>query len=316
MNAKNVRASATKVSVPVDRVLNWLYSINHNIKHFEHYSQWGYSVYLLTYPVCLIYQKIKIMFSLTHSAIVVCVVQFLAPAIIQVSQASAQLLHPSDMAVGRWKVSLHRRDRSLVESMIFPRIGAVEKDSNFVKVGGKKHHHPQDDLSPQSVKFSRRIDCELILDADGSFVLTPSHLNDKKKNFKGHGYTEPNCSPLRGKWQVLPNPYCVTDRHFDELSLKSFPKIKAKVNGEGPMGSAKNEQIRMEMHCRIWGRFGSNTVRYFLKRPRGRDAGRMVQGKLSILKVESDGRFDADDFERLSTSKRRVLCATFSGTRQ
>ncbi len=255
------------------------------------------------------------MFSSAHYAIAICVAQFIGLIMTQISHASAQLLHPSDMAVGRWKVSLHRRDRSLIESMIFPRIGGIERRSN-VDRREKNEKHLQVDLSPPPVKFSRRLDCELILDADGSFVLTPLHFIAKQKKNKETGYTESTYAPLRGKWKVLPNPYCVTDRQFDELCLKSFPKVKVDINGEDPMRSLRKEHVAMEMHCKIWGRFGSNTVRYFLKRPRGRDAGRMVQGKLSILKVVSEGNFDTDEFERLSASTRRVLCATFRGTRQ
>eukprot|EP01083_Nonionella_stella_P098787 277886_1 len=240
----------------------------------------------------------------------------------------AQLIHPSDMVIGRWKVSLNRRDTSLFESMIFPKqqekeVGEIQIYSRFNAKGRTLK------------KMKRRLECDLIFDADGSFTLVPPNDEDESPASKKRGST---CtairSPLRGEWHLRPNPYCVTDRHYDELRLRSIPKVKSYQDEMGPRGpeddsspslspsaspspspSRQKEQITMEMQCKLWGRYGSNTIRHFLKRPRGKDAGRMVKGQLSIVKIVSDDDANEDEIDILDASTRRVLCATFRGSR-
>lgn len=222
----------------------------------------------------------------------------------------AQLIHPSDMVIGRWKVSLNRRDNSLFESMIFPKqqekeVGEIQIYPRFNEKGRKLN------------RLKRRLECDLIFDADGSFTLVPPNDEDENPDAMKRGSTSIR-SPLRGEWNLQPNPYCVTDRHYDELRLRSVPKVKSYQQETEELSlspSRQKEQITMEMQCKLWGRYGSNTIRYFLKRPRGKDAGRMVKGQLSIVKIVSNDDADEDDIDLQDASTRRVLCATFRGSR-
>lgn len=279
---------------------------------------------------------------------------------------NAQLLTPSDMAVGRWKISLKRRDRTLLESMIFPSQKEpsvdVDVDVNMDMDAGES----QLSLSRQrnGDRLRGRFDCDLILDGDGTFTLFPSELKSDGDNTDTDIDTDNNidtCTsnqavkqqhdnnvsgtsntskittnswktsevanlsrqPLRGYWKLSPNPYCVTDRHFDDLKLQSLSKVRVRehtiTSNDGDiiasMSSKSGDKITIELNCSMWGRFGSNPIRHFLGRPRGKDAGRLTRGTMSIIKSSStDGNVDVHEYDDM-TPARRVLCGTFQGRR-
>lgn len=226
----------------------------------------------------------------------------------------AQLIHPNDMAVGKWSLSIKRRDRSLFESMVFPTNpgisdAAVEVNQDSDSILSR--------FQQNIIQQRRGMRCELILEGDGTFTLLPPDLSKKTDTKLGDEDDDlvqdkhnPR-QPLRGLWDLRPNSYCVTDRHYDEMTLKSLPKVKVPVN-EGGMAESNLEnletweQITVELNCNVWGRFGSNTIRHLLRLPRGKDAGRLTHGTMSIVKTTSEGGGDHTKEET-----RRVLCATF-----
>ena len=226
----------------------------------------------------------------------------------------AQLISPNDMAVGKWSLSIKRRDRSLFESMVFPTNPGLS--NNAVEVN-------QDSDSilsrvQQNVILQRKgLRCELILKGDGTFTLLPPDLSkipDTKLGEEDDDSVQDEHyprQPLKGQWNVRPNSYCVTDRHYDELTLKSLPKVKVPANEIGMAESNLEnletwEQITVELNCNVCGRFGSNSIRHLLRLPRGKDAGRLTHGTMSIVKTTSEGGGD-----HTSEETRRVLCATF-----
>ncbi len=258
--------------------------------------------------------------------------------ILKISNVSAQLLSPSDMAVGRWNLALNRRDRFLLESMVFPTREQISPSSSKITHNDSKRRR-------------RRLDCELILDSDGTFTLMPpscfggasdvdatqilknsvdeetlEESNERetneseisrgdKENQNQHVIDSKKHQPLRGIWKLNPNPYCVTDRQYDELILKSIPKVRMSLEqqdaeeDEGMKPSKSREKIIVELNCNVWGRFGSNPIRHMLKRPRGKDAGRLTHGTLSIVKTTTSC---SDDDSGITDSIRRVICGTFN----
>ncbi len=289
----------------------------------------------------------------------------------------AQLLSPSDMAVGRWKLTLKRRDRSLLESMVFPLQQQTQHEDEHEREHSRSRSAGTSSPRRRKAKRRKRLDCDLILHQDGTFTLMPpaSFLHDDGKHGHHHNHrdeipiqstteiskvtqmedravlehsdnahekqTTPMLDPqsqashrqhqpLRGIWKLDPNPYCVTDRQYDELTLKSIPKVR--INSERmPMSDSTSnsksaepnerndskEKIIIEMNCNVWGRFGSNPIRHMLKRPRGKDAGRLTHGTMSIVKMkqsEPDSKpMHASDSRSLERSSpvRRVLFGTF-----
>ena len=253
----------------------------------------------------------------------------------------AQLLSPTDMAVGRWKLSLKRRDRTLLESMVFP-----------LQVPSSDASAPTRTVRTRSTRGRRRLDCELILDEDGTFTLMPPSsfvdgnegdrlsstddnipgdetpvLEDESRGSSTDGTPDTTQrgeihQPLRGIWKLNPNPYCVTDRQFDELTLKSIPKVRVRINPRDNEEEEKvvtcREKIMIELNCNVWGRFGSNPIRHFLKRPRGKDAGRLTHGTMSIVKTTASSTRSSRSWmseksveSTPNASTRRVLCGTF-----
>jgi hypothetical protein len=191
---------------------------------------------------------------------------------------NASLLHPNDLAIGKWKLSLRRRDRSLFETIIFPSVdGGTQSLSNCIQ------------------KRKRRLDCELTLSQNGTFTLQPSV----------DGGDNELTLPLKGHWLVRPNPYCITDRHYDELCLLSLPKVRQGDSDTSVSNDATPERLQFELRGKVWGRYGSNSIREFLNLKMGRDAGRITHGSLSIVKM--------DDTVNRNEEVRRILCATFRG---
>ena len=155
----------------------------------------------------------------------------------------------------------------------------------------------------QKQRMKRRLNCELLLDDDGTFVLNPP--SDLGNNESRSEVSETSYLPLRGHWMLKANPYCVTDRHYDELTLVSDSKVR--YGGD----ERNKEKITMELHCKVWGRFSSNSIRYLLKHARGKDAGRLTHGTLSIRKEMFNDKLDNDSSSPILKSA-RVVCATFN----
>ena len=169
------------------------------------------------------------------------------------------------------------------------------------------------------------MECQLCLNPDGTFVLHPPSPFDLQT-------TNANAVQrllLKGFWKLRQNPYCVTDRHYDELSLVSYPKVRLHFSLQGKYTNPKpkgingwvlgRDMITLEMRCKVWGRYGSNTVCRLLRYPLARDASRMTHGILSITKTTTPNDVPANDLlsttlQPQSVNKnivRRVICATF-----
>ena len=82
----------------------------------------------------------------------------------------SHLLHSYDQAVGLWSLILCRRDYVLLESMVFPptqledeqQLQLQTQDKNVPSITNKKQ------LTKQ-----KRLECQLCLNPDGTFVLHP-----------------------------------------------------------------------------------------------------------------------------------------------
>jgi len=143
----------------------------------------------------------------------------------------------------------------------------------------------------------RSVSCILDLEKSGHFTLfigqeDYSHNAKKELNDIHHdAYSTDTASlrknnstsssihqPLKGEWYLAPNPYCITDRHFDTLLLVSEPRIRKLRR------SAIIEKATVELRCKIWGRYGVGAVRKKLGLKHGRAQGRMTHGTVTIVK--------------------------------
>ena len=209
-----------------------------------------------------------------------------------------QLLHPIDHVTGSWKINLKRKDRKLLDLMVFPPQTCSIPTPETIST------------SPLSKSRRKSLNCELILDANGTFTLNPpTDEAEDSIQTKNGVISKLNRLPLTGHWILNPNPYCVTDRQYDELTLISSPKTRFSASGQDSGNSYMKEKVSLEMHCKVWGRFGSNTIRALMKLPRAREAGRLTHGTLSIKKDLM--KYEKAHLKPVIQTSRRVVCATF-----
>jgi len=79
-------------------------------------------------------------------------------------------------------------------------------------------------------------------------------------------------TPQVGRWRVRPNPYCVTDRQYDDLCLILYPK--------------DTRYKKIELRCRVWGRYGLSSVREVLGVD-ARQCFRMTHGRIAGVRNKS-----------------------------
>lgn len=126
-----------------------------------------------------------------------------------------------ELAVGEWEVTL-MGGWFFDPSSIFPRQSLRDHDRLPIK----------------RKPWGSSLDCSLSLCQDGTFVLTPKKGSTSRR------------LAIRGHWDVLSNPYCITDRFYDQLRLKSYPR-KA-LNAQHKKGISLVGS--WDLNCRVWGR--------------------------------------------------------------
>mmetsp|Transcript_20783 Transcript_20783/g.49355 ORF Transcript_20783/g.49355 Transcript_20783/m.49355 type:complete len:775 (+) Transcript_20783:114-2438(+) len=144
-------------------------------------------------------------------------------------------LNAVQLAVGTWDVDVRRVGRfGDIEQTIFPQ--------STMKATSKPD-------SKQDKGYNMK--CYLSIAEDGSFVLT------KKDDLSSVPY---KCSddkpklPFRGKWKLMPNPHCVTDRFYDEIQFESFPRQRITLDR---CTSTEDVKVgKLTLHGRLWGRNG------------------------------------------------------------
>lgn len=238
----------------------------------------------------------------------------------------AQLLSAYEQAYGRWDVKLSKNlfrrwhlsiinDDELKRSkrdtkdgdlqLLFPELLPLERRSTLVD------EHGIENLAHTTTKSVRFVSCILNLEKNGKFSLSlVDETNEKNYSISNITPDKIEASsntmkyqPLRGEWFLTPNPYCVTDRHYDELLLVSDPRIRR---------SNTVEKARVELRCQVWGRYGAGAVRRKLGMKHGRVRGRMTHGSIVIVKQQSS---DVHEIGRgkSSTATTREVVGTFAG---
>ena len=190
-------------------------------------------------------------------------------------------------------------------------------------------------------KIVKSIPCILILEKNGKFIIhvdddscfktksqhvtingTESPVQLQSSSTDGNGFNpqssiSPNTeneshetatlhSPLKGEWYLTPNPYCVTDRHYDTLTLIAEPRIRRAHCSEGMI----TEIARIELRCKLWGRYGVGAVRNKLGLRHGREMGRISHGTVLVIREYENANSVNGDTKK---SSRREVIASFSG---
>jgi len=217
--------------------------------------------------------------------------------------------------------------------LLFPEVVRMPNDDDILNNGNDTTSNENDgenetqiqsrsEQARYTTKSVRSVSCILNLEKNGKFMM--SLVEDEKynkKNALGEGYQhDPSNTlsstqnhqasnsiqhqPLQGEWFLTPNPYCITDRHFDTLLLVSEPRMRRR------QGSVIIEKATVELRCKIWGRYGVGAVREKIGLKHGRVRGRMTHGTVVIVKEEVI--MGGDERIRRKLPKREVV-GTFRG---
>jgi hypothetical protein len=151
----------------------------------------------------------------------------------------------------------------------------------------------QSRISSRRSTRARRFACEFSLFRNGTFGLRPKVTVDDNSTVA-----------IRGHWKLDVNPYCVTDRFYDDITLVSYPRVQKKWESNKPPTIA--QILRLQLKCRLSGHFTGNRLRF-------RDRHFFARGKLShgLLVVQRD---ECDPIKNTWWHRPKIV-ATFSAER-
>ena len=202
--------------------------------------------------------------------------------VLQVSQflqgASSKLLSAKEHILGQWDVRFARRGRSVRKAPFFddPSFDynytlQLKSNATFILLPAEDSPSPFSSTDQENC-YDRKNE----LDTTDSNVLGNFRPDEPK-----------NHDPviLRGTWSLRPNPYCVTDRFFDELSLVTNAKTRmVRPSGRRIRDKQWKEKVKLELHCKVRGRYSSDSVKQRLGARPGRAMSRLTQGTVMLLR--------------------------------
>ena len=211
--------------------------------------------------------------------------------LLHVDHAVSRLLSAYDQAYGTWRATLRKgffRRHWLLESssdnegdlqLLFPEL----RGGNVTAQATDRIRHPVSSVT-----------CDLSLERNGRFCLALSEAGSNEAH-----------APLRGEYYLTPNPYCVTDRWYDELLLESSPRTRRLYFDDCTIV----ERATVQMTCRIRGRYGSGSVRSIMGLEHGRCRGRMTHGAI-LMRKEREVHRASGETKKAPTE--RIVIGTFS----
>jgi hypothetical protein len=140
----------------------------------------------------------------------------------------------------------------------------------------------------QAATKQKRVHCHLDIFPNGTFCMDASQ----------------DRMPVRGEWKLKPNPYCITDRQYDQLVLESYPRVQKRIIADNEEEEVL-QRVKLQLQCRVWGRYGSDPIRRFVGYQTGRSMARMTHGTL-LWNVQESQQIN------ISRWKSRCICATFT----
>lgn len=269
--------------------------------------------------------------------------------------AEARTLESSELLVGEWEVTVRvkegggvvapsrRRSRGSASATTLSGIGALfpPRRSIVNSRGGRGSERGE-------VQRKRWYRCRLAVFPNQTFALRPEEEEDAGTCEERDSIQEPpgvdadpRLLPVRGRWSVLSNPYCVTDRFYDNLRLESYPRVQRQQrvlvakSGAGDClhrGPATSDmvvssdpvtRVRLEFHGHLR---GHHTAGGWVRRVVGPDRYHRGRIRNGVVLLSAD---DDDDEGRDSSSsdrswspwprgrrRRKAVIATFTARRR
>ena len=224
-----------------------------------------------------------------------CLMALLATTCTTSASSTTPSVHrASQLAIGEWDLFL-KCSRDVYESVLFPHV---------------KTHAPAT-LVPRFL-WDRDYPCRLSMFSNGTFSLEPKlepTLRPKQRNSL--------LTSIHGKWEALPNPYCATDRYYDELVFCSNSRVERQLPRSGLLPwTNQNEtllkKIRFRLNCRLYGQYWSSDGLLAFHAFGGKTA--TARGRLSHGVLVTD-QLDGTD-KPAEWWQRRVVSGSFTGFRR
>jgi hypothetical protein len=206
---------------------------------------------------------------------------------------SAKKIDSFDLLIGEWDTSVR-----------FPRNIAQQFPWEEV-FGSASSVKPRNQDSDRGICTFR-----LRLYQNGTFGMVPLYSADNAP--------APMC--IRGRWKLQTNPYCVTDRFYDNLYLESYPRVQKTLyqSDNGVVNSSDaviTQKLRLQLQCRLYGHFTARRLRF-------RDRHYYARGKLThgVVRWENrkSGSMDSESsrwWKIIRTFRRPKIEASFSARR-
>lgn len=157
------------------------------------------------------------------------------------------------------------------------------------------------------LQLPRSFPCKLSIHPNGTFGLEPN-LCPHEKLMHSTSFGSDNILPIRGRWRLETNPYCSTDRFFDQLTFTSYPRVQKRVVGDM---EATLQSIHLEFKCRLVGHFSAGRLRFNDRNNLAR--GRLTHGSLQF-KYDNEKMQQTKRFRWIHSPRIRRTVA-FSGRR-
>ena len=151
--------------------------------------------------------------------------------LIAISRTACEPISAMNQAIGQWHVELSASQWfGGTNHLVFPPRQIYDEKDPAIKTRGSMH-------------------CHLSLFPNSTFCLSP---------------LQEDLADIQGKWKVQSNPYCPTDRYYDNIVLESYRRTQKNESGD------ILQQGNFRLHAKLWGRYESYQVirRKFKRIPR------------------------------------------------
>jgi hypothetical protein len=75
--------------------------------------------------------------------------------------------------------------------------------------------------------------------------------------------------PINGQWRIQPNPYCATDRFFDQMIFDSYPRVQKQTSFDEKRSQILQKR-RLRIQCRLYGHYTSGRIPFARSYARGK----------------------------------------------
>jgi hypothetical protein len=150
-----------------------------------------------------------------------------------------------ELFIGVWKAKIWCANTDSGPYPLFPPTTVHASSVVSTRVGDYKNsiiNSPRKKKESSGGRWGHRrrlLECTLSIHPNGTFHMQPStdHVvvstaDDDSVSLYGNHATNSNSNsilPMRGRWSLETNPYCVTDRFYNDVVLKPYKRVQKKV---------------------------------------------------------------------------------------